>query len=147
LSFAIDIPLENDDETKDTIAVMPAFKKQRIDEQGQAAVVEPNQQQIAALTEDINKREQEIAKKKSRIHLVDHSHYDVLKTMFDHFNIPYEEAPGEAEKYCVELCLQKRADVVVTNDADALVHGAPILLRYLFSSRFPTSMLYYDEVL
>jgi hypothetical protein len=34
LSFAIDIPLENDDETKDTIAVMPAFKKQRIDEQG-----------------------------------------------------------------------------------------------------------------
>ena len=53
-----------------------------------------------------------------------------LQSIFARDNIPYLEADGEAEKACAWLADTGIVDLVVTEDYDALVCGAPRVLRY-----------------
>jgi 5'-3' exonuclease len=60
--------------------------------------------------------------------------YDKLKELFIEKNIPFCVAEGDAEKKCAALCLTGDADVVATEDYDALVCGAPRVLRNVTKS-------------
>lgn len=60
--------------------------------------------------------------------------YDKLKELFIENNIPFCVADGDAEKKCAALCLTGHADVVATEDYDALVCGAPRVLRNVTKS-------------
>jgi 5'-3' exonuclease len=53
-----------------------------------------------------------------------------LQEIFSRENIPYLESDGEAEKACAWLAGAGIVDLVVTEDYDALVCGAPNVLRY-----------------
>jgi 5'-3' exonuclease len=53
-----------------------------------------------------------------------------LQEIFSREKIPYLESDGEAEKACAWLAGAGIVDLVVTEDYDALVCGAPNVLRY-----------------
>ena len=74
-------------------------------------------------------------------------HYVVLQQLFQEHNIPYHIAAGEAEKGCADLCVNGGADVVVTEDYDALVCGAPVVLKNLGSSNKPMIEIQLNNVL
>ncbi|CDK28230.1 unnamed protein product [Kuraishia capsulata CBS 1993] len=52
-----------------------------------------------------------------------------VKKMFDEMNISYVQAPGDAEIELARLNASGVLDAVITNDGDALIYGARIMLR------------------
>ncbi len=60
------------------------------------------------------------------------AHYDTLMEEFELRNIPFYIALGDAEKCGAYLCRTGQAHALVTDDGDALVFGAPIVVRNLF---------------
>lgn len=60
------------------------------------------------------------------------SHYDTLLLAFESANVPFYIAKGDAEKCGAYLCRAGLADALVTDDGDALVFGAPVVIRNLF---------------
>lgn len=60
------------------------------------------------------------------------SHYHALMRAFDHHNIGYYIADGEAEQLGAELLRRGVLTTLVTDDGDALAFGATRVLRNLF---------------
>ena len=56
---------------------------------------------------------------------------DESKELLNALGIPYIEAPSEAEAQCAYICSKGDAYAVASQDADALLFGAPILVRNL----------------
>lgn len=56
-------------------------------------------------------------------------HYATLKAKLAAMDVPYVQAVGEAEKCMAWMCAAGAADVAVTEDIDAVVCGAPVVLR------------------
>ena len=66
----------------------------------------------------------------SRTIPVNRSFFYRLQEVFGRKHIPFFEADCEAEKACAWLAQNGHVDLVVTEDYDALVCGAPHVLRY-----------------
>ena len=85
---------------------------------------------------DIKMVEKEIERKRKQI--INHSPEDfmITKKLFDILNVPYFDAPLEAETMCVDLCKRGIVDAVLTEDTDVLAYGTPIFLSKIdpFSS-------------
>ena len=60
------------------------------------------------------------------------SHYHALMTALDEAGIGYYIAGGDAEQLGAQLTLTGEADILVTDDGDALAFGAKAMLRNLF---------------
>lgn len=58
-------------------------------------------------------------------------HNDEVNELLHLMGLPAVQAPGEAESLCAALASSGRADMAATEDMDAVVCGAPILLRNL----------------
>jgi flap endonuclease-1 len=56
-------------------------------------------------------------------------HYATLKAKLAAMDVPFVQAVGEAEKCMAWMCVTGAADVAVTEDIDAVVCGAPVVLR------------------
>lgn len=69
-----------------------------------------------------------------RMTVVTKTDYEKLQLLFVENNIPFCVGEGDAEKKCASLCLAGEADVVVTEDYDALVCGALRVLRNVTKS-------------
>ncbi|PVH94193.1 PIN domain-like protein, partial [Periconia macrospinosa] len=54
---------------------------------------------------------------------------DLLR-MLDTLNVPYYEAPGEAEAECAMLQMKGHVDAVWSEDSDTLMFGCSLLLRF-----------------
>jgi 5'-3' exonuclease len=67
---------------------------------------------------------------KMRVNVLNISSEDFLLTrkLFDILNIPYYDAPLEAECCCSDLCKRGLVDAVMSEDTDVLAYGAPIFL-------------------
>jgi len=74
-------------------------------------------------------------------------HSTNLKALFQIHNIPFYEAKNEAEKACAWLASEGLVDVVVSEDYDTLVCGAPRLLRNLGSTKYPLLELRLSNIL
>ena len=58
-------------------------------------------------------------------------HFSTLKQMLVSRSISFLHAQGDAEKTCAWLCQNGFADIVASDDYDALAYGAPIVVRNL----------------
>lgn len=67
----------------------------------------------------------------SRMVRIDDEIISSTKRLLDCFGIPYLDAPSEGEAQAAFLVEQKQADFVVSQDADALLFGAPNVIRNL----------------
>ena len=65
-----------------------------------------------------------------------------IKTLITSYGSSYYEAPGEADRMCVELVLNGTAWACLSDDMDMLVYGCPRVLRHL--SLLECTVLYYD---
>lgn len=60
------------------------------------------------------------------------AHYEILMGAFESAQVPFIIATGDAEKCGAYLCRVNQAHALVTDDGDALVFGAPVVVRNLF---------------
>jgi 5'-3' exonuclease len=60
------------------------------------------------------------------------AHYEILMCAFESAHIPFIIATGDAEKCGAYMCRINQAQALVTDDGDALVFGAPVVVRNLF---------------
>lgn len=72
-----------------------------------------------------------IQKQKRRVLHVPGWYYATLRELLALNSVAWVNAVGEAEKCMAWMCTQGHADVAVTEDIDALVCGAPVVLRGL----------------
>lgn len=72
-----------------------------------------------------------IQKQKRRVLSVPGWYYATLRELLALNSVAWVNAVGEAEKCMAWMCTQGHADVAVTEDIDALVCGAPVVLRGL----------------
>lgn len=73
---------------------------------------------------------------KMRDYILDISSDDFLltKKLFDILNVPYYDAPLEAETMCADLCKRGIVDGVLSEDTDVLAYSAPIFLTKINTS-------------
>jgi 5'-3' exonuclease len=73
--------------------------------------------------------------------------YNVTKKLFDILDIPYFDAPLEAETMCADLCIQGQVDAVLTEDTDVICYGAPIFLSKINTQDGTCLRIKYSDVL
>ncbi len=73
---------------------------------------------------------------------------DDSKKLLKFMGVPYVQAPSEGEAQCVELCKRNDSWAVGSQDYDALLLGAPRLVKGLtLSGTFELTMVYLEGVL
>jgi len=78
---------------------------------------------------DLAEREHKLA---GRLLRPTRDHFIRLQSLFDSLGLPHEVADHEAEGHCAMLAQQGRADVVLTDDTDALIFGATRVIFNFF---------------
>jgi 5'-3' exonuclease len=87
-------------------------------------------------------------KQETRTLRVPDEHYHILMQTFDTHNIPFVIAQGDAEKLGAQMCRDGRAHALVTDDGDALVFGASVVIRNLFRpGKSGMEAVYLDKLL
>ena len=71
----------------------------------------------------------------------------IAKQLFDILNVPYVQAPGEAECYGANLCVDGKVDAVLSEDTDVLAYGAPIFLTKIDYIRDTVVEISYEKIL
>lgn len=59
----------------------------------------------------------------------------LLKDTLDHIDVPWHEAPGEAEAECARLQVLGIVDAVWSEDPDTLMFGASVLIRNVYEMK------------
>jgi flap endonuclease-1 len=71
---------------------------------------------------------QKIERMKKNILNISQSDFNLTKKLFDILNIPYFNAPMEAETCCADLCKRGIVDAVMSEDTDVLAYSTPVFL-------------------
>ena len=70
-----------------------------------------------------------------------------VKELFNILDVPYFQAPMEAETTCSDLCRKGLVDAVLTRDSDVLAYACPIFLTDLSTDTGICYRLQYDKIL
>jgi flap endonuclease-1 len=73
--------------------------------------------------------------------------FALTKILFDILNVPYYDAPMEAETMCSCLCKRGLVDAVLSEDTDVLAYGAPIFLSKIDTTNDICVQIDYGEML
>lgn len=73
--------------------------------------------------------------------------FDLTKKLFDILQVPYFDAPLEAETMCSDLCKQGLVDAVLSEDTDVLAYGAPMFLSKICTADGTCVRIKYLQVL
>lgn len=87
--------------------------------------------------------------KKMRNYILDISSEDfqLTKKLFDILNVPYYDAPLEAETMCADLCKRGIVDAVLSEDTDVLAYAAPVFLSKINTTDGTCVRIKYPELL
>jgi 5'-3' exonuclease len=88
-----------------------------------------------------------IDKKRKQLFELKPEDYKNTKELFDILNVPYYDAPLEAEKLCSDLCKRGLVDGVLTEDSDVLAYGCPIYLTKIDVKKEKCIRIRHEEVL
>lgn len=78
--------------------------------------------------------EKEIARLRQQILNISEADFSLTKELFDILQVPYYQAPLEAETTCADLCKRGLVDAVLSEDTDVLAYGAPVFLSKIETS-------------
>jgi 5'-3' exonuclease len=96
---------------------------------------------------NISAIEYAVKKMRKQLFVITPQDFAITKQLFDILDIPYFDAPMEAETMCADLCIQKKVDAVLTEDTDVLAYGAPVFLTKLNTGDATCMRIKYPEVL
>lgn len=88
-----------------------------------------------------------IEHKKRQIVQISGDDFALTKKMFDILQVPWYQAPMEAETMCSDLCKRGLVDAVLSEDTDVLAYGAPIFLSKIETDRDTCVLINYDHLL
>ena len=69
-----------------------------------------------------------VKKMRNQLFSISPQDFATTKQLFDILQVPYFNAPLEAETMCSDLCIQGKVDAVLSEDTDVLAYGAPVFL-------------------
>lgn len=98
-------------------------------------------------TVDMNFVIAEVEKMRSNILEINPGDFELTKKLFDILNVPYYDAPLEAETMCADLCKRNIVDAVLSEDTDVLAYGAPIFLSKINTYDGTCIRIKYTELL
>jgi 5'-3' exonuclease len=133
-----------------SVAQVASASELQVASASELQVASASELQVASASEllaCVRETEQEIHRLRTAVTVVKPIHSVNLKAILAAHSIPFYEATGEAEKACAWLAVQGSVDVVVSEDYDTLVCGAPVLLRNLGSSSYPLLELKLSAIL
>jgi 5'-3' exonuclease len=96
---------------------------------------------------DIKSIEFYVNKMKRQIFDVTPADFALTKKLFDILDVPYFQAPLEAETCCADLCKRGIVDAVLSRDSDVIAYAAPIFLTNLNTDTGVCHRLHYDTIL
>lgn len=96
---------------------------------------------------DLNVLYTELEKKKKQIVNISPQDFDKTKELFNIMNVPYFQAPSEAETLCSYLCIIGEVDAVLSEDTDVLAYGSKYFLNKMDTLNEKCLEISYDNVL
>ena len=91
--------------------------------------------------------EDKIEKMRNYIFNITPEDFALTKKLFDILNVPYYQAPVEAETMCSDLCKRGLVDAAMSEDTDVLAYASPIFLTKIDTSTDTCIRLNYDQIL
>ena len=91
--------------------------------------------------------EESIKKMRSHILNISYDDFQLTKKLFDILNVPYYNAPLEAETMCSDLCKRELVDAVLSEDTDVLAYASPIFLSKINTKNETCIRINYDLML
>jgi 5'-3' exonuclease len=96
---------------------------------------------------NINGIKQALEKMKNQAFQVSKEDFELTKKLFDVLQVPYFNAPMEAENMCSDLCIQGKVDAVLSEDSDVLAYGAPVFLTKINTKESTCFRINYEKLL
>lgn len=96
---------------------------------------------------DIQLAKDRVLKMTSQMISITSADLQLSKDLFDVLQIPYTQAPGEAENYAAHLCKYGFVDAVLSEDTDVLAYGCPIFLTKIDSHEDTVVEINYSKIL
>jgi len=96
---------------------------------------------------DMSVVKDKIEKMRSNILDISKEDFELTKKLFKILNIPFYDAPLEAETMCSDLCKRGLVDAVLSEDTDVLAYGSPIFLTKIDSGKDTCVQLCIEEIL
>lgn len=88
-----------------------------------------------------------IEHKKRQIVQIGPDDFALTKKMFDILEVPWYQAPMEAETMCSDLCKRGLVDAVLSEDTDVLAYGAPVFLSKIETDSDCCVLINYQHLL
>jgi 5'-3' exonuclease len=88
-----------------------------------------------------------VKKLRKQLFSVSPQDFAVTKQLFDILQVPYFNAPVEAETMCADLCIQGKVDAVLSEDTDVLAYGAHTFLTKVNTGDGTCMRIKYADVL
>lgn len=98
-------------------------------------------------TIDIEMIKKKIDKMRNNILKISNEDFLLTRELFTILNIPYYDAPMEAETCCSDLCKRGIVDAVLSEDTDVLVYCTPIFLSKINTTTDTCIQIKYSDIL
>ena len=96
---------------------------------------------------NMNMVKDKIEKMRSNILEISKDDFELTKKLFKILNIPFYDAPLEAETMCSDLCKRGLVDGVMSEDTDVLAYSSPVFLTKIDTTLDTCIRICYDEIL
>jgi 5'-3' exonuclease len=121
--FKLDEALNHYHKTSEILPVIKELHEKRVQVPMKRLLQKTNSSGI-----DMRVIEDIIDKMKGQILNISPQDFEKTKQLFDILNVPYFQAPLEAETMCSDLCRRGLVDAALSEDTDVLAYGCPIFL-------------------
>lgn len=96
---------------------------------------------------DMSFIEDKVKKMRSQILEITTKDFDKTKELFNILNVPYYNAPLEAETMCSDICKRELVDAVLSEDTDVLAYGAPVFISKINTTNGICVRINYENLL
>lgn len=96
---------------------------------------------------DIKQVEFHLNKMRKQLFHISEQDFALTKEIFGILDVPFYDAPLEAETMCADLCVRKKVEAVLSEDTDVLAYGSPVFLTKFSVYDETVCRVHYKDVL